>query len=79
MTVEAGIDELRTLLNILNNYRESALDDLSPEELINVARACRASDWDITLEYLTFEERKYASRHKQLSEKCKARLDKELS
>ena len=36
---ENGIDELRTLLNILNNSRESALEHFTAEQLINNARA----------------------------------------
>ena len=76
---ENGIDELRTLLNILNNSRDSALEHFTAEQLINIARACRASEWDITLEYLMFNERKYAAEHGTLSKECVARLDKELS
>jgi hypothetical protein len=78
MNNESGADELRKIVNVLNNTRESALDGHTAERLIQLVRACRASPWDLTPDMLTLNEATYASRTGKLSAACVARLTKEL-
>ena len=76
---ETGAEELRRIVNVLDRCDESALDPFSSAELIAIVRACWASPWDIFLDQLTLDERRYAAQHGKLSDECNARLDKELT
>ena len=78
-TSETGAEELRRIVRVLNQCAESALDPFSSAELIAIVRACWASPWDIFLDQLTLDERRYAAQHGKLSDECNARLDKELT
>lgn len=50
---EFGIDELRTIVSMLNNCTESVLQEYTLEGLINIGRAWRASEWDFPPQYWT--------------------------
>jgi len=58
-----GIDELRQIVRLCDNTRESEHDGYSAEELIKMTRAILASGWDITASDLTEEEKEYAAEH----------------
>jgi hypothetical protein len=53
----SGADELRRLVNWCNNTTENVLDRYTAEELLTFFRAQRASDWDLTLDQWTPDQR----------------------
>lgn len=75
---ETGAEELRKIVRVLNNTREGALDGFTAEELIRIVRACLASPFDITPDYLHYNEARHAIRYQKLSPRCLARLEKAL-
>lgn len=74
---ESGIDELRKLVNMANNTAEGAFDDFGLYEVVELLRACRRIDLDITPEQLTRDEAEFAARRGRVSIKCLRRLYKQ--
>ncbi len=57
---ECGIDELRTVVNILDHNNESFNTGYTSEELLQIVRMCRASAWDIYPDQWTKRQRREA-------------------
>lgn len=53
---ESGAEELRRIVAHIENCRESALDPYSAEEILRLARACWASEWDVWIDDLSPEQ-----------------------
>lgn len=51
-----GAEELRTIVRVLNQCRESFLDRYSVEQLIALYRALRRSEWDVLPDAWTSKE-----------------------
>lgn len=47
-TEETGADELRRIVNVLNNTRESFNERFSARELVRLGKAYLACGWDFT-------------------------------
>lgn len=45
--MKTGIEELRSAVRLFNDVREDWNDQYTAEQLISIARAMRASKWDI--------------------------------
>lgn len=58
---ETGIELLRRVVRAAGHTREDAISDYTPDQLVNLFRACWASDWDIFPDELTREERDHAA------------------
>lgn len=74
---ESGIEELRGLVRLANNTRESAFDGFTAEECFLLLRACRDSDWDITPDELRSDERQYAAENGKIHKRTHTRLERE--
>jgi hypothetical protein len=72
-----GAEVLRCAVSLCNASRESTFDDLTAEEVINLCRACWASDWDVYPDNLRASERKYAARHAKLPAAAEARFERD--
>jgi hypothetical protein len=70
----AGVEELRQLARMSGHCNESAYDGFTMNEVVNMLRACRDSDWDILPDELYADERKSAGRTGVLTEICVKRL-----
>ena len=73
-----GIEEMRLLVQNAGYCVESTFDDFTAEQLLKIFRACWASEWDLYPDVLTRAELRYAAKHGKLSDRCNARLDREL-
>lgn len=75
---ESGVERLRRIVSACNMTMESAFDDLTVSEVVNVIEACWASPWDILPDDLTDVERRSAARNGRLSAAALKRLEKDL-
>jgi len=53
---ETGADELRRIVNVLNNTREGFNDRFSARELVRIGKAYLACGWDFTPDQWTAKQ-----------------------
>ena len=75
---ESGVERLRRIVSACDMTMESAFDDLTVAEVINVIEACWSCPYDILPDSLDEEERIFAARNGRLSAQTLRRLDKDL-
>lgn len=74
---KTGAEVLRIAVSLCNSSRESCFDDLTAEQVLNLARACWASEWDVYPDSLTDRERRTAARTGKLPVSAEKRFDRD--